>query len=129
MINRIFDNSYVLSCDICGKEKGGFDSFREAVDWKVNKAHGWRAFKRGGEWNDFCPSCLASQNEDYVKSKTETKQEAKDNMEFREKLNDILRRLQGESRRLISGNGNIKDMQLLAETLIAILQEEKEKSH
>ena len=47
---------FKLICDICGYETGGFDNFKEAVDYK--KEEGWKSQKvSDDEWEDICLEC------------------------------------------------------------------------
>jgi len=53
-------NKYVLVCDVCGEEVGGFDDWEDALDYKTQEV--WRS-GRGeqldlkNEWIDICPKC------------------------------------------------------------------------
>ena len=51
---------YFLACDICGEEITGFETFQDALDYKISE--GWGS-KRGEQldlkdgWIDVCPNC------------------------------------------------------------------------
>jgi hypothetical protein len=57
---------FTLVCDICGEEIGGFSTFDEALDYKINE--GWKS-KRGEQLDlqdgyiDVCPNCLGIEEE------------------------------------------------------------------
>lgn len=54
---RGFGQYYTLVCDSCGKEKGVFDDFYEAVDKK--RDYGFRSVRVSGSWEDACEDCYA----------------------------------------------------------------------
>ena len=54
MINK-GNYGYKLTCEICGYETDGFDTFQEAVDYK--KDEGWKSQKVADGWEDICPEC------------------------------------------------------------------------
>jgi len=69
MIDEFFgeDGSpfFVLSCDICGiTEKGPFDLFSEAVEYKRRNPDKWKSLRlknarlRKTIWHDICAKCL-----------------------------------------------------------------------
>jgi hypothetical protein len=55
MIEKSY-NEFRLICDICGKEKAGFEYWDEAKDAK--KELGWISRNTNGEWEDICDDCI-----------------------------------------------------------------------
>jgi len=59
MIDREY-GKYFLACDICGEEIAGFETFQDALDYKISE--GWES-KCGEQldlqygWIDVCPNC------------------------------------------------------------------------
>ena len=50
---------FTLYCDHCGDAcDEPFESFQEAVDYKVDRDNGWASVKdKNGVWVELCPSC------------------------------------------------------------------------
>ena len=55
MIDKQY-GKYVLSCDICGENVDGFDSFDEAE--RYTKENGWVISRTDGGWVNICPPCI-----------------------------------------------------------------------
>lgn len=55
-IEREGKNEFTLCCDRCPATLGPYDFFDEAVE--ARKAHGWKAVRIQGEWEDRCPDCI-----------------------------------------------------------------------
>ncbi len=51
-----FFGSYVLICDVCGREIDEFFfDYPDALEFKEN--NGWKGQKNKEEWEDICPEC------------------------------------------------------------------------
>ena len=51
-------SAYLLVCDSCGETDGhNYYEFRDAVEGK--KDGGWQSRKFKGDWEDWCPECVA----------------------------------------------------------------------
>ena len=52
-------DGFELCCDYCGDSADElFDTFQDAVDYKVDRENGWASVKgKDGEWQELCPSC------------------------------------------------------------------------
>jgi hypothetical protein len=47
-----------LTCDYCGEACEDFDTFDEAVAYKVDRDNGWASVRdSSGEWYELCPQC------------------------------------------------------------------------
>lgn len=59
MIEKQKDKTYKLFCDICGNEEyETFDTFMDAVDFKVN-SDDWLTKKVDKDiWEDYCKNCI-----------------------------------------------------------------------
>ncbi len=66
MIYKEMGGFYCLQCDVCGEEAPQlFDDFDKAVEWKKDKAHGWRSVNVDGEWQEQCPECAGDDQRSY----------------------------------------------------------------
>ena len=54
MIEKIYKNNYMLTCDNCG-EGEEFDSWADVLDFMVEE--GWRKKLVDGEWVHYCSEC------------------------------------------------------------------------
>jgi len=59
MIDGTDEEGYALYCDCCGDSCDElFDSFQDAVDYKVDRDNGWASVKdKNDDWQELCPSC------------------------------------------------------------------------
>ena len=60
MIEKIYKNNYMLTCDNCG-EGEEFDSWGDVIEFMAEE--GWRKKLVGGEWEHYCPECQESEVE------------------------------------------------------------------
>ena len=60
MIEKIYKNNYMLTCDNCG-EGEEFDSWTDALEYMFEE--GWRKKWVGGEWVHYCSECQESEDE------------------------------------------------------------------
>jgi hypothetical protein len=59
MIDGTDEEGYTLYCDQCGNDCDElFDTFQDAVDWKVDRDNGWASVRdKDGDWQELCPAC------------------------------------------------------------------------
>jgi Zn/Cd-binding protein ZinT len=59
MIGGNKEDGFTLTCDHCGEDADEvFEEFRDAVNFKQDRANKWRAVKDfDGDWQDLCPVC------------------------------------------------------------------------
>jgi len=57
MIEKIYKNKYMVTCDNCG-EGQEFDSWADVLEFMVEE--GWRKKLVGGEWEHYCSECQES---------------------------------------------------------------------
>jgi hypothetical protein len=59
MIDGNDNEGYTLYCDHCGDDCDElFDTFQDAVDYKVDRDNGWASVKdKDDEWQELCPVC------------------------------------------------------------------------
>ena len=60
MIEKIYKNNYMLTCDNCGDGQE-FDSWTDALEYMFEE--GWRKKWVGGEWVHYCSECQESEDE------------------------------------------------------------------
>jgi len=57
-VNLEAGTGFFLICDHCEEVLDGFESWDEAVEYKKDKANGWRTIKdKDNDWCDLCPQC------------------------------------------------------------------------
>jgi len=61
MIEKIYKNNYMLTCDNCG-EGEEFDSWVDVIEFM--REEGWRMKLVGGEWEHYCSECQESEVEE-----------------------------------------------------------------
>jgi len=60
MIEKIYRNKYMVTCDNCG-EGQECDSWTDVLDFM--NAEGWKKKLIDGEWKHYCPECQESEVE------------------------------------------------------------------
>jgi len=61
MIEKIYRNKYMVTCDNCGTGQE-FDSWADVMEFM--REEGWNFFLQvGGEWEYYCPECVESEVE------------------------------------------------------------------
>jgi len=60
MIEKIYKNKYMATCDNCG-EGQEFDTWTDALEYMFEE--GWKKKLVDGEWEHYCPECQESEVE------------------------------------------------------------------
>ena len=61
MIEKIYRNKYMVTCDNCGTGQE-CDSWSDVMEFMLEE--GWKKKLADGEWKHYCPECQESEGEE-----------------------------------------------------------------
>ncbi|GFN35351.1 hypothetical protein [Tepidimicrobium xylanilyticum] len=61
MIEKIYKNKYMVTCDNCGTGQE-FDTWTDALEYMFEE--GWKKKLVDGEWEHYCPECQESEGKE-----------------------------------------------------------------